>query len=73
MKPLEITCLLRLSKSQLSENGFKDSIIENIYEHLLEYMSNNSHRIAFPDLSILVCIEVSTLNDFDIIIFIIID
>ncbi|XP_050311037.1 nucleolar complex protein 2 homolog [Anthonomus grandis grandis] len=55
MKPLRFTCLLRLSKSQLQENGFKDTLIDTIYSQLLEYLAHMSHTISFPDLS-LVCI-----------------
>lgn len=52
MKPLQFTCLLRLSKSQLSENGFKDATIDSVYAQLLEYLSSHSHSIAFADLSL---------------------
>lgn len=55
MKPLHFTCLLRLSKSQLQENGFKDMVIEMVYGQLLEYLSIQSHKIGFPELS-LICI-----------------
>lgn len=58
MKPLQFTCLLRVSKSQLSENGFKDALIENCYSLLLEYLSNNSSSISFPDLSLLCLVQV---------------
>lgn len=58
MKPMHFTCLLRVSKSQMSENGFKDAIIEAIYELLLEYLANHSHRIGFPDLSLLCVVQV---------------
>ncbi|CAG9773791.1 unnamed protein product [Ceutorhynchus assimilis] len=55
MKPIHFTCILRLSKSQMIENGFKDAVIDSIYSQLLEYLSIMSHTISFPDLS-LVCI-----------------
>lgn len=58
MKPLQFTCLLRLSKSQLSENGFKDAVIEKIYGQLLEYLSAMSNSIAFPDLSLFCVLQV---------------
>ncbi|XP_063358327.1 nucleolar complex protein 2 homolog [Cydia amplana] len=58
MKPLDLSCVLRLAKSQLMENGFKDSVIERIYGLLLEYMANQSHSIAFPDLSLLAVIQI---------------
>lgn len=57
MKPIQFTCLLRLSKSQLSENSFKDVTIDTVYAQLLEYFSINSQSIAFPDLSIFCVVQ----------------
>ncbi|KAI8428062.1 hypothetical protein MSG28_002348 [Choristoneura fumiferana] len=57
MKPLDFSCILRLAKSQLMENGFKDAVIDRIYALLLEYMANQSHSIAFPDTSLLAIIQ----------------
>lgn len=59
MKPLDFSCVLRLAKSQLMENGFKDSVIERLYGLLLEYTANESHSIAFPDVTLLAVIQVS--------------
>lgn len=58
MKPLDFSCILRLAKSQLSENGFKDSVIDRVYALLLEYTSNQSHSIAFPDITLLAVLQV---------------
>lgn len=58
MKPLDFSCVLRLGKSQLAENGFKDSVIDNVYSLLLEYLANESHRIGFPDLVVLAVMQV---------------
>ncbi|XP_011865771.1 PREDICTED: nucleolar complex protein 2 homolog [Vollenhovia emeryi] len=52
MKPIPLTCILRMSKSQLAENGFKDSIIETIYQFILEDAASESHKIYFPDVCI---------------------
>ncbi|KAL6258102.1 hypothetical protein P5V15_010020 [Pogonomyrmex californicus] len=52
MKPIPFICILRMSKSQLVENGFKDSIIEAVYKLILEHAANESHRIYFPDVYI---------------------
>lgn len=49
MKPQDFTCILRLSKSQLQENGFKDAVVEKIYQQLLEYLASESHTVSFPD------------------------
>ncbi|XP_023947010.1 nucleolar complex protein 2 homolog [Bicyclus anynana] len=58
MKPLDFSCVLRLAKSQLMENGFKDSVIERVYGLLLEYTANESHSIAFPDITLLAVIQI---------------
>ncbi|KAL0118609.1 hypothetical protein PUN28_009347 [Cardiocondyla obscurior] len=52
MKPIPLICILRMSKSQLAENGFKDSIIETVYQFILENAANESHKIYFPDVYI---------------------
>jgi len=50
MKPIDFSCILKLSKSQLLENGFKDSTIEEIYGGILSYLADNSNKIGFPEL-----------------------
>ncbi|XP_026757065.2 nucleolar complex protein 2 homolog [Galleria mellonella] len=57
MKPIDFSCILRLAKSQLTENGFKDATIERLYALLLEYTANESHNIAFPDISLLAIMQ----------------
>ena len=50
MKPLDFSCVLKLSKSQMLENGFKDATIEEVYGGMLSYMADNSNKISFPEL-----------------------
>jgi len=50
MKPMDFTCILRLSKSQLQENVFKDAVIESVHSALMEYLLVEAHTISFPDL-----------------------
>ncbi|KAK7861683.1 hypothetical protein R5R35_005356 [Gryllus longicercus] len=52
MKPMVFTFIVRSSKSDMSENGFKDVIIDTIYKQILEHLSNEAHSISFPDLII---------------------
>jgi len=52
MKPMDFSCVLRLSKSQMNENGFKDSTIEHVYGGLLESLAFSSHKICFPELAV---------------------
>lgn len=58
MKPLDFTHILRVSKSQMQENGFKDAVVDNAYGLLLEYLSDQSASIAFPDISLLAVIRI---------------
>ncbi|KAK6645263.1 hypothetical protein RUM43_001539 [Polyplax serrata] len=58
MKPLDFTCLLRCSKSQMKENGFKDALIENVYSLLMEYLAVECHRVSFPDITVPCIIQV---------------
>ena len=38
MKPMDFSCCLKVSKSQLTENGFKDATMEQIYCGIFEYL-----------------------------------
>lgn len=52
MKPLPFTCILRLNKAQLLENGFRDEVIESIFGVTLEYMSAESATLGYPELAV---------------------
>lgn len=58
MKPMDFTCILRLSKSQLQENVFKDAVIESMHTVLMEYLVVEAHTISFPDLVVPFTIKV---------------
>lgn len=58
MKPIDFSCILRLAKSQLLENSFKDIVIERLYALMLEYTANQSYKMAFPDLTVIVIMQV---------------
>lgn len=55
---MDFTYILRLSKAQMQENAFKDAVIENIYDVVLEYVAAESHRISFPETVLLLQIQV---------------
>lgn len=40
------------------ENGFKDALIDTIYDQLLEYMTIQSSSVAFPELSLFTKMQV---------------
>ncbi len=46
MKPLDFSCILKLSKSQLTETGFKDATVEAVYGGLLTYLADNSNKVG---------------------------
>lgn len=52
MKPLQFSCILRLNKNQLLENGFRDEVVENIISTILDYMAHESYSISYPDLAV---------------------
>ena len=52
MKPMDFTCVLKLSKSQMTESGFKDATIEAVHKGLLETLALSAHKICFPELAI---------------------
>lgn len=59
---MDFTCILRLSKSQLQENVFKDAVIESLYSSLMEYIVVEAHTISFPDLVVPFIIKVCLYN-----------
>jgi len=60
MKPMNFSCILRLSKSQLAENGFKDAVVEQVYAGILDNMASNAHRISYPEMSVPVTTQLRT-------------
>ncbi|XP_077500608.1 nucleolar complex protein 2 [Amblyomma americanum] len=50
MRPLDMSCVLRVSPAQMKESGFRDAVVETFYELVLEYVSSVSHSVAFPEL-----------------------
>ncbi|KAJ8675632.1 hypothetical protein QAD02_011418 [Eretmocerus hayati] len=57
MKPMSLMCLLRVSKSQGKENAYKDALIENMYELILECAAKDSHYVYFPDMYVLCVVK----------------
>merc|ERR1719189_669683 len=50
VKPLDFSCILKLSKSQLLETGMKDATVAAVYDGMLGYLADNSNKIGFPEL-----------------------
>ncbi|XP_032783473.1 nucleolar complex protein 2 homolog isoform X2 [Daphnia magna] len=57
MKPLELSCVLRVSQSQMGESGYRDAIIDLLYDHLLETLQCQSHSSAFPEIALPVILQ----------------
>merc|ERR1719509_256873 len=62
MKPIDFSCILKLSKSQLMETGFKDSTLGEIQAGLMTYLSDNSSKIGFPELVTPAIFQLKTFN-----------
>nr|CAG4649164.1 EOG090X02MG [Scapholeberis mucronata]SVE93503.1 EOG090X02MG [Scapholeberis mucronata] len=50
MKPLDLSCVLRVSQSQMGESGYRDAVIDMLYDNLLETLQSQSHSSAFPEI-----------------------
>ncbi|XP_073990270.1 nucleolar complex protein 2 [Rhodnius prolixus] len=61
MKPFDFTFVLRLSKAAMTETGFTDAVVENVFELLLETCTSNSHSIAFPDLVVPTIVQLKSI------------
>jgi predicted transcriptional regulator len=56
-KPLDLSCMIKLSVVQLDSKSVQSSILDRSYELLLEYFVVHSHRISFPECSLPTLIE----------------
>lgn len=50
LKHFNWSIILKLSKSQLKERSFKDGLIEECIDSLMEHLKVHSHSVAFPEL-----------------------
>ena len=61
---LNLDCFLKISKKQVNDMVYINACIEKIFQLLLEYLANQSHSIAFPELVFQNSIKVSLILDF---------
>ena len=61
-KPMNLACLLKLSKSQMAESSFRDTVIEEIYELLVEALKCESTSLSFPEM-VLPCLSQVSLDE----------
>uniref|UniRef100_A0A0P4WBG0 Uncharacterized protein n=1 Tax=Scylla olivacea TaxID=85551 RepID=A0A0P4WBG0_SCYOL len=50
IRPFDWLCMLRLSRSEMSESGFKDGVVDQVYNGIVNYLSVEAASIGFPEL-----------------------
>ena len=62
VKQLNFSFLLKLSKQQMQDKSFKDTLIDVIYDNSILLLQEQSFDISFPELALPLVIRVSLCN-----------
>lgn len=52
--------MLRLSRVEMSESAFKDGVVDQIYDGIINYLSVESASIGYPELIVPATLQVGT-------------
>ncbi|OQR79514.1 nucleolar complex protein 2-like [Tropilaelaps mercedesae] len=62
MKPMNLSCALRVSDKQTKESAFRDAVLQDFQDIALGYLTGVSHLMAFPEIVIASVVELKKLK-----------